>query len=144
MKKAKFIIATLLSVFILYGVDAQHRSFNCADDSGPDIRIEKKIKKGIRSGDLTRKEVRHLENELAYIDKLKRKAWRNGRLNNREESKIRKHMYKFDRLLDEYLYNRHHRLNSRNSEKYDHRNGTSRDDEYDFYYRNKKHYNKRH
>ena len=47
MKKAKFIIATLLSVFILYGVDAQHRSFNCADDSGPDIRIEKKIKKGI-------------------------------------------------------------------------------------------------
>ena len=52
------------------------------------IMQQKRIHQGIRSGELTRCEIRRLEREQFRIHRLKKRAWRDGWLSTRERLRL--------------------------------------------------------
>lgn len=138
MKRAKLILTALMSVLFFLSLNAQHYTVQYTNQSGDDYRLERKIKKGIRSGELSKKEVRKLKHELDKIEHLKRKAWRNGHLSRKERKRINHALNDFDRLFYKYMNNRkfRHRSHDRNYDRYD-RWEDDYDTNYDYYYGNK-------
>jgi hypothetical protein len=55
-----------------------------------DYRQTQRIRQGIRSGEITRPEVRRLKNEHRHIDRAYRMALADGQLNWRERQRLRK------------------------------------------------------
>ena len=84
MKKFSMVlaIATLVTIFI--GTDAAlagrvvHRQ----------VRQQKRIHQGVRSGELTRRETRSLEKDQFKIQRYKKKAWRDEKLTPKERMRL--------------------------------------------------------
>jgi hypothetical protein len=143
MKTIKSILTAILGLFFLNGLNAQVLTFYTTNTyHGPEKHISRKIKAGIRSGELTRGEVKDLKREYRKIERIKRDAWRNGHLNRHERKRIDRAMFEFDRLLHRYLHNHRDRY-----DRYDHdqrgkygynENWDWYNDEYDYYYKGKR------
>ena len=86
-------------------VNAQNYTTVVSYGPHPENSIERQINRGIKSGQLTQDEVRHLRREYAQLNRMKEKAWRNGRMTHRERNRINQAQFEFDRLLDRYLHN---------------------------------------
>lgn len=71
--------------------------------------FERRIERGLRSGDLTRKESRQLRNELEKIIHYENKIYRNGYVSKREMKKLQKMKIRFDQLIYDKTHNRKHR-----------------------------------
>ena len=52
------------------------------------LRQQKRIHQGIRSGELTYRETKRLEREQVRIQRTKRRAWRDGQLTPRERVRL--------------------------------------------------------
>jgi hypothetical protein len=142
MKTIKLFLAAIMSVLFVFTLSAQKYTYHrVVKYHGPDRVITKKINKGIRSGELTKREVKDLRREYRQIEKMKRKAWRNGHLSRRERARINHAMYDFERLLDRYLHNhrdrydRYDRYDRHHRDRYRDDWDWYNDDDYDYYYK---------
>jgi hypothetical protein len=66
---------------------------------------QKRIWQGIKNGQLTRYEARHLLHEQRKIQRLKKSAWRDGRLNRRERIQLVFWLDKADRHIFQLKHN---------------------------------------
>jgi hypothetical protein len=136
MKKIRLIMMLTLSLIMVFGLSAQQYRSHYVNDNIHNKNYEKQIRKGVKNGLLTGKELRKLRIELAEIDRLKMKALRNGRISHREHRRIDHALLDFEKKLDKYLFNSHrthkYKMKKRNSIK--HRGGSAHRD-YDYYYR---------
>lgn len=143
MKTTKLFLAAIMSIFFTIGMSAQPRTHYVINHHyGPEKRIEKKIKHGIRSWELTKWEVKDLKREYRKIERIKRDAWRNGHINRHERRRIERATFAFDRLLDSYLHNRRDRYerhhNHQRYDRYYDEHWNWYNDEYDYYYKGNK------
>lgn len=140
MKTTKILLTAIMSMFLVFGINAQSFTTYQVKYRGPDMRIDQKIKRGIRSGELTKREVKDLKHEYRKIEMMKRKAWRNGHLNRHEERRINHAMQDFNRLLDRYLHNRKDRKYryDHQRDRYDNDWRWNDNDEYDYYHKKKR------
>ncbi len=71
--------------------------------------FERRIQKGVRSGELNRKETRKIRKELDRLIRYENKVFRNGHESRRESKKLRKMKTSLDRLIYDAKHNRRHR-----------------------------------
>ena len=83
-KKIPLILVTMVMALI-WCTSAWADRLNIRDD-----RQTQRVRQGIRSGEITRPEVRRLKNEHRHIDRTYRMAMVNGHLNWRERQRLRK------------------------------------------------------
>ncbi len=86
--------------------DYGYRSHSDRDFDRWESRMRSRMDEGLRSGDLTKREYRDLEQELSSIESFHSQAWSDGRISPREESKL-KGME--DRLQAKVFVDRHDR-----------------------------------
>ncbi|HRQ31294.1 MAG TPA: hypothetical protein PLU49_14525 [Saprospiraceae bacterium] len=96
------------------------------------------VEKGIRSGELTDREVRKLRIEWNELEHLKRHAYHNGRISRREERRIWEEEKEFEKMLHVFLNNRE-REHYRKYEKRHHDDRYYRDGDRDRYNRYDRH-----
>ena len=84
MKKIGWTMTVIAAVSFLFCADAafagrvKHRQ----------IRQQKRIHQGVRSGELTRGEACRLERQQAHLQRSKRRAWSDGTLTRRERVRL--------------------------------------------------------
>jgi hypothetical protein len=109
MKKT---MSTLIVAFLFFGVIqvpsfAQERSPLI---TGKQIKQERRIKQGVRSGELTRTEARMLKAEQKRVKLMKKGAVADGKITRRERTLIRKNQ----RIASKHIYRQKHDGQSRN------------------------------
>lgn len=57
---------------------------------GTEVRQQQRIHQGVRAGEITTREYRHLERGQARIAHARRAAWRDGRMSRAENRRIRR------------------------------------------------------
>jgi hypothetical protein len=70
---------------------------------------QKRIRQGVRSGELTRKEARHLEAGEAKIQHDKKMAKADGKVTKAERNKLRHEQNHESKAIYNKKHNRHHR-----------------------------------
>ncbi len=105
MKKLGMVmgIATLLTIFIGMDTALAGRVAN------RQIRQQRRIHQGIRSGELTRREIRRLERDQFKIQRFKRNAWSDGRLTPRERVRLEHGQNRASRHIYRLKHNDIHR-----------------------------------
>ena len=137
MKKGKILLTVLTSLLFPWLLNAQIHTFAAVHSPNPEYQVEKKIKRGIREGRLTKREVKHLKREFRDIRNLQDRAWRDGDLSRRERKRIDHEMREFDRMLHHYLNNSERQRPHRKDRNWDGEDWGWDDndrDNYDYYY----------
>ncbi|MFT3825983.1 MAG: hypothetical protein QM731_18830 [Chitinophagaceae bacterium] len=97
--KAKFILAVLMITFVSIGANAQSIKEKNRHEHA-------RIANGVRSGELTHREARHLKREHRHIHHNMRKAKRNdGRVGMAERKHIRHEQRKFGHDINRAKHN---------------------------------------
>lgn len=71
--------------------------------------FERRVKRGIRSGELTRNEARKIRHKLERLIRYENKVYRNGYVTRRESKKLRKMKIHLDNMIYDAKHNRRHR-----------------------------------
>lgn len=143
MKRTKLLLATIMSILLAFGLNAQSFTHAQPKNFRADQRIKKKIKHGIRSGKLNKRELKDLKSEYRKIEKMKRRAWRDGHLSRRERHRIDHAMHDFDRLLHRYLHNRIDRYDRYHGDKHRYHSDRDWDWDDDHNYNNRDYYHRK-
>jgi hypothetical protein len=143
MKTTKLLLSIIMGILLSFGLNAQVFTYHHSADHSPEQRISKKIKKGIRSGELSKREVKNLKKEYRKIENMKRKAWRDGYIDRRERRRINHAMYDFDLLLNHYLHNRIDRHDRYRSDKHRYDSDWNWDWDNDYHYNNRDFYHQK-
>ena len=87
-----------------YNIRTYYRNDNLSIRS-----FERRIQKGVRSGELTRKETRKIKHELERLIRYENKVYRNGHVSRRESKKLRNMQISLDKMIYNAKHNRRHR-----------------------------------
>lgn len=104
----KFKIVLLGVVFIL-GMAVTSEAQQSPRVNKTQIQQKKRIKQGIRSGELTRAETKRLARQQRQIQRQKRTAKRDGQVTPRERQRIRKSQKRANRAIIRGKHNRRDR-----------------------------------
>ena len=106
MKNTRIVITLIAAAFMSGTMFAQEATPKINERQ---VDQQKRIRQGVRSGELTRKEARHLEAGAAKIQHDKMIAKADGKVTKAERAKLTREQNRESNAIYNKKHNRHHR-----------------------------------
>ena len=107
MKYSRIIISLFAAVLMAGTLVAQEATPKINERQ---VNQQKRIRQGVRSGQLTRKEARHIEVREARIQHEKMMAKADGRVTMAERRRLNRELNHQSKMIYHKKHNRHHRI----------------------------------